>query len=92
MKESNTVANIAAMKQLQRDILLVTRKQGMKESNMVVNIAATKQLQRTFLHVTRGQCMRGVATIVQGTIVQGDSCQRVKKKLSKQFLSKDTFV
>ena len=40
MKESNTVANIAAMKQLQREILLVTRRQCMKESNTLANIAA----------------------------------------------------
>ena len=75
MKESNTVANIAAMKQLQRDILLVTRKQHMKESNMVVNIAAMKQLQRTFLHVTRGQCIKEsikIANIVAMKHLQRD--------------------
>ena len=47
-------------------------------------------------------CMRsyckeifGVATIVQGAIVQGDSCPRrqlSKGQLSKEFLSKEIFV
>ena len=42
MKESNTLANIAAMKQLQREVLLVTRRQCMKELNTLANFAAMK--------------------------------------------------
>ena len=49
MKESNTLANIAAMKQLQRDILHNTRGQYMKVSNTLANIAAMKQLKRDIL-------------------------------------------
>ena len=45
MKDSNTFANIAAMKQLEREILLFTRRQCMKESNTLANIAARKQLK-----------------------------------------------
>ena len=53
MKESNTIANIAAMKELQRVVLLVTRRPCMKESNTLVSIVAMKQLQRDILRVTR---------------------------------------
>ena len=44
MKESNTLAKIAAIQQLQMDILLVIRRQCMKESNTLANIVALKQL------------------------------------------------
>ena len=49
MKDSNTVANIAAMKQPQREVLLVTKRQCMKESNTRVIIAAMKQLEKNHL-------------------------------------------
>ena len=42
MKRSNTVANIAAMKQLKREVLSNTGRQCRKESNTVANIAAMK--------------------------------------------------
>ena len=42
MKESKRVENVAAMKQLQRKVLQVIRRQDMKESNTVANIAAMK--------------------------------------------------
>ena len=46
MKESNTLANIAAMKELLSDFLKTTKRQCMKESNNLANIAAMKQLGR----------------------------------------------
>ena len=46
MKVLNTLANIASMKQLEREILLVTRRQCMKESNPNATFAAMKQLKR----------------------------------------------
>ena len=57
-KKSNTLANIAAMKQLEREVLLGTRRQCMKESNTVANIAAMKQLKREVLRNTRRQYMK----------------------------------
>ena len=55
MKVSNTLANIAAMKQLEREILLVTRRQRMRELNTLVNFASMKQLER--------QCMKDLNTL-----------------------------
>ena len=46
MKVSNTLANIASMKQLEREILLVTRRQCMRELNTLANFATMKQLER----------------------------------------------
>ena len=43
MMELNMLANFAAMKQLERNILLVTRRQCLKESNTLANIAARKE-------------------------------------------------
>ena len=49
MRKSNTPANIAAIEQLKRKYLLVTRRQCMKKSNTLATIAAMKQLQRDHL-------------------------------------------
>ena len=46
MKESNTLANIADMKQLQRDLLMNIKGQCMKESDTLVKFVAIKQLGR----------------------------------------------
>ena len=63
MKDSNTFANIAAMKQLERKIVLFTRRQCMKESNTLANIAAMRQLKREILLVTRRQCIKESNTV-----------------------------
>ena len=52
MKVSNTLANIAAMKQLYREILKDTRRQCMKESNTLAKFVAIKQLGRLVLSDT----------------------------------------
>ena len=65
MKESNTLANIAAMKQLNSQILKDTRRQCTRESNTLANIAAIKQLQRIILKHTRRQCMKESDTLAK---------------------------
>ena len=40
MKELNSLANIAAMKQLKRELLKSTKSQFMKDSNSLANFAA----------------------------------------------------
>ena len=59
MEVSNTIANIAAMKQLQREVWNFTRRQCTKELN---TLAAMKQLQREVLLVTKRQCMKELNT------------------------------
>ena len=49
MKESNTLANIAAMKQLERNIFNHTRRQCTKESNTLVEYVVIKLLGRLVL-------------------------------------------
>ena len=63
MRKSNTPANIAAIEQLIRKYLLVTRRQCMEGSNTIANIAAMKQLQREVLNFTRRQCTKELNTL-----------------------------
>ena len=49
MKESNTLADNATIKQLQREALLNTKEQYMKESNILVGNAANNFLGRVIL-------------------------------------------
>ena len=58
MKESNTIANIVAMKELQREVLLITRRQCMMESNTLVNIAAMKESITSANFVAMKQLLR----------------------------------
>ena len=58
MKESSTFANIAAMKQLQLDILKNTKSKWMKESNILVYVVNMKQLQMDHLQNTRENLLR----------------------------------
>ena len=46
MKGLNTLAKIASMKQLKREVLKTTRRQFMKESDTVVKFVVIKQLGR----------------------------------------------
>ena len=55
--ESNTLANIVAIKQLQRGILKNTKSLCMKESNTLANIAAIKLSKREILKNTKSLCM-----------------------------------
>ena len=45
MNESNSLANIAALKQLKREVFKNTRWQSMNESNSLENISALKKTQ-----------------------------------------------
>ena len=58
MKESSSFANIAAMKQLQLDILKNTKSKWMKESNILVYVVNMKQLQMDHLQNTRENLLR----------------------------------
>ena len=57
MKESNTIAGNATIKQLQRDVLLDTKGQYMKKSNTIPGNATIEQLQREVFLSTKGQYM-----------------------------------
>ena len=57
MKESNTIAGNATIKQLQRDVLLDTKGQYMKKSNTIPGNATIKKLQKEVLLSTKGQYM-----------------------------------
>ena len=54
MEESNSLANIAAMKQLEKILLSVTRRQFTKEPNTLANIAVIKQLNMEVLKTPKG--------------------------------------
>ena len=56
--DSSTFANIAAMKQLQFDILKNTKSKYMKESNILVYIVNMKQLKIDNLKNTRENLLR----------------------------------
>ena len=58
MKDSSTFANIAAMKQLQLEILKNTKSKYMKESNILVYIVSMKQLKIDNLKNTRENLLR----------------------------------
>ena len=59
MKESNTLAGNAAIKQLKKDILINKKIwQYMKESNTRVDNASCKQLQRVILLDTKWQYLK----------------------------------
>ena len=60
MKESNTLADNATIKQLKREILLCAKEQYMKESNILVDNATIKQLKRDTLMNIKGQYMMEV--------------------------------
>ena len=60
MKESDTFANNATIKQLQRAILLNTKEQSMKESNILADIATIRQLQGVVLLGTKKEVHEGV--------------------------------
>ena len=57
MNESNTLTNVAAMKQHKSAILRNTKRQRMKKSNFPANIAAMKQLQTEVLSDTKKLCI-----------------------------------
>ena len=58
MKESDTLAGNAIIKQQQRDILLNTKGQCMKESCILAANATIKQHQKDILLNTKGQYMK----------------------------------
>ena len=58
MKESNTLAGNASIKQLQMDILLKTKGQYLKESNSLAGNATNKQHQKAILQDTKRKDMR----------------------------------
>ena len=58
MKESNTLADNANIKQNQKDILFGTKRQCMKESDTLAGNATIKQLQRVILLNKKGQSIR----------------------------------
>ena len=58
MKESSTFVNIAALKQLQLDILKNTKSKWMKESSILVYVVNMKQLQMDHLQNTRENLLR----------------------------------
>ena len=58
MKESNTLASNATIKQLQKGILLDTKGQYMKESNIRVGNVTIKHPPRQILPNTKGQYMK----------------------------------
>ena len=64
MKESNTLVNNAAIKLLQREVLLDTKEQYMKESNTLVGNATIKLLQRDLLLDTKEKYMKESNTLV----------------------------
>ena len=57
MKESNTLANIAATKQLKRAVLKNTEGQYMKELDTLAKFVAIKQLGSQFWADTKNLCM-----------------------------------
>ena len=58
MKESNILADNATIKQLQKEILLITKEQYTKESNTLVGNAAYNSLRREVLQDTIGLYIR----------------------------------
>ena len=55
MKKSNTLANIAAIKQFEKKVLKNTKSQCMKELSKLAKIATMKQLQKEILKNTKSQ-------------------------------------
>ena len=56
--ESNTLANFAGIKQLQREILKNTKSLWMMDLNTLANIAAIKQLKLEVLKNIKSQYMK----------------------------------
>ena len=67
MKESNILANIAAMKQRYRDILKHIKRQFTKKSNTLAKFAVIKQLRRALLLNIKSQYMKESNTLVNTT-------------------------
>ena len=64
MKELNTLADCATIKQQEKDILLDTKGQYMKESKNLVNYATIKQQERMILLDIKGQYTKESNTLV----------------------------
>ena len=65
MKKSNTLANIAAIKQFEKKVQKNTKSQYMKESRTLANIEAMKQLQREILKNSKSQYIKDSSTLAQ---------------------------
>ena len=99
MKESNTLADNATIKQHQKEILLNTKGQYMKESSTLAANATIKQHQKDILLDTKGQYMKESSTLVW--IVTSNSLPKqisqgikeiyikvIKVQLNKKFVRK----
>ena len=70
MKESNTLADNATIKQLQKTVFLNTKGQLMKESNTLACNAATKQFQSRILLDIEEQCMKESNILASNAIIK----------------------
>ena len=69
MKESNTLADNVAIRQLQREILLSIKGLCMKVSNTLVGIVVIRQVQREILLSIKGLCMKVSHTLVDIVVI-----------------------
>ena len=65
MKKSNTLANIAAIKQFEKKVLKNTKSQCMKESSTLAKIATMKQLQKEILKNSKSQHIKESSTLAK---------------------------
>ena len=65
MKKSNSLANIAAIKQFEKKVLKNTKSQYMKELSTLAKIATMKQLQKEILKNSKSQHIKESSTLAK---------------------------
>ena len=82
MKKSNTLANIPAIKQLQKKVLKNTKSQCMKESSTLAKIATMKQLQNKILKNSKSQHIKESSTLAKISDMMNQQKWEIIKKNS----------
>ena len=90
MMESNTLANIAAIKQLQTEISYNTKSLCMRESNSLANIASIKQIQTEVFKYIKSLCMLEANTSENIALIKQPQTEVLKNTKSLCMMESNT--